>query len=81
MRAWERGYLAIRPEVESLRVQSFVVSKSFTLKGGARNQFINSEQQGTLSPALYSYSAHYVCSISPKHGSNDFMRSYIEHVM
>ena len=29
-------------EVESLRVQSFVVSYiSFTLKGGARHQFIN----------------------------------------
>ena len=37
-------YLATRPEVESLRVQRFVVSyKRFTLKGGARHQFINHE--------------------------------------
>ena len=28
--------------------------KSFTLEGGARHQFINREQQGTPSPALYS---------------------------
>ena len=47
-------YLATRPEVESLRVQSFVVSlKSFTLKGGASHQFINCEQEGTPSAALY----------------------------
>ena len=39
-------YLATRPEVESLRVQSFVVSlKSSTLKGGARISLsiVNSE--------------------------------------
>ena len=61
----------------------WLLKKKFTLKGGARHQFINREQQGTPSPALYL--VHYMCNISPKHGSalnrrsNDFIRRYIEH--
>ena len=58
-------YLATKPEVESFRDQGFVlesfrvqsfVASCFTLKGGARHQFINREQPGNVALAHY---AHY----------------------
>ena len=49
----ESGFcVADLAEVGRLRVL-WLLKKSFTRKGGVRHQFINHEQQGTPSPALY----------------------------
>ena len=58
--------------------------KSFTLKGGARHQFVNREQQGTPSPALYSRIMRVVLARSTVarsiHAGMAFICSYIERV-
>ena len=60
----------------------WLLKNNFTLKGGARHQFIN--KAAFTSPHLTS--PHLTCVISPQRGSvlntrsNDFICTYIEHV-
>ena len=69
------------PEVEGVRVQTFVASKKLYPQGRSHT----SVHQSSIARHTFMH-APYTCIISPKHGngfntrSNGFTRRYIEHV-